>query len=130
MRTWIFNRVKAILDLDDDHVLSSGAGVSAPTGVFAVVSMGVESAWPGMPTERKPSIIPFTIWLHAGLDASMLDIDAPALDLKNELATEVAFVVGGLSVMRVKWEEIGQDAFDDHWGTNCRPVRFSMVTVH
>lgn len=130
MRIWVYNRVKAITDLDDAHVLSSGSGLSAPSGVFAVVSMGVETAFPGMPSERKPSIIPFTIWLHAGLDASMLDIDDPALALKNELATEVGFMVGGLSVMRVKWEEIGQDAFDDHWGTNCRPVRFSMTTVH
>jgi hypothetical protein len=130
MRTWIFNRVKAITSLDDDHVISSGHGGSTPSGVFAVVSMGVESAWPGLPSERKPSIIPFTIWLHAGTDASMLDIDDPAVLLKNELATEDGFKVGNLSVYRVKWEETGQDAYDDHWGTNCRPVRFSMVTVH
>lgn len=130
MRTWVFNRVKAITSLDDDHVLSSGSGLSTPTGVFAVISMGVESAFPSMPSERKPSIIPFTIWLHAGLDASMLDIDDPAVLLKNGLATEDGFKVGNLSVYRVKWEETGQDAFDDHWGTNCRPVRFSMVTVH
>src|SRR5690349_13364838 len=121
MRTWIFNRVKDILGLDDDHVISSGAGGSAPDGVFAVVSMGVEAAFPGMPTERKPSIIPWTVWLHAGLDASMLDIDDPAILLKNELPTEDGFKIGNLSVLRLKWEETGQDAFDDHWGTNCRP---------
>lgn len=130
MRTWIFNRVKAILDLGDDNVISSGAGGSSPIGVFAVVNMGVESAWPGMPVTRRPSIIPFTVWLHAGLDSSMIDIDDPAVLLKNALPTEDSFMVGGLSVMNVRWAETGQDAFDDHWGTNCRPVRFTMVTVH
>jgi hypothetical protein len=71
--------------------------------------------------------VPFATWVH-DTPGSMLKIDDVAIALKNELPTLDGAVIGGLSRYALTWEETGQDAFDDHFGTNTRPVRFRAMT--
>lgn len=123
MRTWLYNRIDALLAM---RVFSSGSGDDPSMRPFAVLSMEVEQPFLGMPTEARVAGIPFTVWLHDS-PGSMLAVDDAAVALKNGLPTVDGAVVGGLSVLGVKWESTGADAADDHYGTNTRPVRFSMT---
>lgn len=133
MRTWVYNQVVNMDDLDDafkasGHVISSGAADS-PLAPFLVVSMGVEQPFLGMPRSAQVQEIPFTIWVH-DTPGSMMRIDDACIALKNNLPADVSFMVGGMSVFGVRWDLTGEDSYDDHFKTNCRPVRFSMPTRH
>lgn len=133
MRTWIFNRIRNLSGIpnafgvgNDMRVISSGAADN-PDSPFMIVSMGVEAPPLGATAEMRVQSIPFTVWVH-DVPGSMLQIDEAAVALKNGLPTEDGVVAGGMSVYNVKWEDTGQDAYDDHYHTNTRPVRFSMMT--
>lgn len=131
MRTWIYNRIKAISGLPAglaDKIISSGSAEN-PAPPFILVSMGVEQKPLGMPAESRTQSIPFTVWVH-DKPGSMLQIDDVAKLLKDNLPTLDGAVVGSMSIYQLVWEETGQDAYDDHFGTNARPVRFSMMTKH
>lgn len=128
MRTWLYNRIKAIDALPQgfkDRLISSG-DADNPSAPFAIVQMGVEQPVLGMPTSAGAMTIPFTVWLHDE-PGSMLSIDDGAVALKDGLPVPNGAVVGGLSLYEVKWVGTGEDAFDDHYGTNTRPVRFEMT---
>lgn len=129
MRTWIYNRIKAIATLPGgmkDRIISSGSADN-PTPPFIVVSMGVEQPVPGMPTSSRTQTIPFTVWVHDA-PGSMLNIDDAAVQLKNVLPTADGAQAGGMSVFECKWTDTGEDAYDDHYNTNTRPVRFVLTT--
>lgn len=133
MRTWLYNRVQDLLGIpasfgaaNSRRVISSGAA-DTPAFPFIVIQMGVEQNIPGMPAETKVQTIPFTVWLHDE-PGSMLLIDEAATALKDNLPVPAGAVVGSMSVYEVRWVETGQDAYDDHWRSNCRPVRFVMTT--
>jgi hypothetical protein len=131
MRTWLYNRITAIDALDAEYkaagkVIASGAADS-PQAPFLVAAMNVEQPFLGMPPSMRANQIPFTIWVH-DTPGSMLRIDAACIALKNNIPTQDAFMVGSMSVFEIRWSETGEDAYDDHFKTNCRPVRFSMVT--
>lgn len=128
MRAWIVNRIKA-LPLPGTMATRVYTNITSPTKPFILVTMGIESTVLGMPVEARVQTIPFTVWIH-DVPGSYVNIDDSALVLKNQLPTEQNFVIGGLSVYRIAWEETGQDAFDDHFGTNTRPVRFTAMTKH
>jgi hypothetical protein len=123
MRTWVYNRVKAILD--DWNVISSGSTAN-PDRPFAVVSMEVEVPFLGMPASARVQEIPVAVWLH-DKPGSMLKIDDGSIALKNELPTADGVVIGGLSVMDLRWSGTGADAHDDFYNTSSRPVRFTIV---
>jgi hypothetical protein len=89
--------------------------------------MGIEQPPLGMPMEARAQSIPFTVWVHDE-PGSMLNIDDAAVALKDNLPIADGAVVGGMSVYEVRWSETGEDSYDDHYKTNCRPVRFSMMT--
>lgn len=130
MRTWIYNRIKAIAGLPTgvaDRIISSGAANTPQQYPFLIVSMGVEQPPLGMPQSMRAQSIPFTVWVH-DTPGSMLAIDDIAVALKNNLPTEDGAVVGGMSVYEVRWTDTGEDTYDDHFNTNTRPVRFSMMT--
>lgn len=127
MRTWLYNRVRGILGMNT-RVISSGAADN-PGPPFIVIGMGVEQADLQLPPESKAQSVPFTIWVH-DTPGSMLYIDDTALALKNGIPSLDGFKIGGLSVLEVRWIDTGQDGFDDHWKTNCRPVRFTARTAH
>lgn len=130
MRAWIFNRIKALNNKPASaNALTyySSAGASSPVGPFVLISMGTEVPPLGLPAESRTQLVPFTVWVHDSGE-SMLRIDEIAQWLKAELPTEVGFKVGNLSVYNIKWESTGDDAYDDHFRTNTRPVRFSMMT--
>lgn len=129
MRTWLYNRIKAVTGLPTgmaDRIISSGAA-SNPSAPFMIVQMGSEDPPLGSTAEERTQQIPFTVWVH-DVPGSMLTIDDVAVLLKNQLPFEDSVVVGGMTVYRLKWEMTGEDAYDDHFGTNTRPVRFSMMT--
>lgn len=131
MRTWLHNRLTGMTELPEEFrqagkIISSGAADN-PQPPFLVTSMNVEQPWFGMPRSVGAGTIPFTIWVH-DTPGSMLLIDDGAYALKHYLPTEDGFMIGQLSVYQLKWDEIGEDSYDDHFNTNCRPVRFSMVT--
>lgn len=133
MRTWLYNRLTNMPELPAPYraagkVISSGAA-NAPAAPFIVATIGVEQPFPGMPREARAQEIPFTLWLH-DTPGSMLQIDDGAVALQKNLPTEDGFMIGTMSVMGIRWTETGEDAYDDHFKTNCRPVRFSMVTAH
>jgi hypothetical protein len=131
MRVWIYNRVKALPTVAEkigERIISSGSGDN-PEPPFIVINMGVEQAVPGMPPSSKTSQVPFNVQVHDA-PGSMLDIDEVALAVKNGVPTLDSLKIGGLSVMEIKWTDTGQDGFDDHWGTNFRPVRFIATTAH
>jgi hypothetical protein len=133
MRAWIYNRIKGIGAMPAAfgagaamRVISSGSADN-PVKPFMVVQMGVEDPPVNSSAEERTQNIPFTVWVHDA-PGSMLNIDDAAVALKNGLPTVDGAVVGGMSVYRVKWEATGEDAYDDHYHTNTRPVRFSMMT--
>lgn len=133
MRTWLYNRIKGLGDMPDAfgvgssmRVFSSGSA-DQPHKPFLLVVMMVEQSFPDMPREAGVQNIPFRVEVHDD-PGSMLDIDDAALVLKNGLPTPAGVVVGGMSVYEVRWLEIGEDGYDDHYATNVRPVRFNMVT--
>lgn len=124
MRTWIYNRVVAILGSMD--VYSSSAADNPLGRPFAMIAMEVETPFLGMPTSAKVQEIPFAVWLH-DKPGSMLAIDAAAIALKALLPTADGAVVGGLSLFEVRWAGTGADAHDDFYNTSSRPVRFTIV---
>lgn len=129
MRTWVYNRIKAITGLPAgiiDRIISSGSGDN-PASPFMVVQMGTEDTPLGATAEERTQQVPFTVWVH-DKPGSMVQIDDVCVLLKNNLPTEDGIKVGNMSVYRLKWESTGEDAYDDHFGTNTRPVRFSMMT--
>lgn len=129
MRTWLYNRIKAIVSLASpfkDDLISSGSADN-PVAPFLIVSMGTERTPLGMTFSSRTQEIPFTIWVH-DTPGSMLAIDDASVALKNGIPTPDGFMVGGMSVYNVEWVETGADSYDDHFKTNCRPVRFRMMT--
>lgn len=129
MRTWLYNRIKAIGGFPagmGTRVSSAGAAEN-PIKPFMRVAMGVEQPPLGASPEERTQNIPFTVYCHDA-PGSFLNIDDAAKLLKENLPTEDGAVVGNMSVYRIKWEETGEDGFDDHFGTIVRPVRFSMMT--
>lgn len=129
MRVHIYNRVKNIASLPaafKEDVVSSGAADN-PEAPFLIVSMGVERSPFGLPSYVGAQEVPFTIWVH-DKPGSMVAIDDAAVALKVGLPTRDGFMLGGLSVYEIKWVETGDDSYDDHFGTNCRPVRFLAMT--
>ena len=132
MRTWLYNLLTNMGALPAPYrlpgkIISSGAA-DGPGAPFIVASLGVEQPFPGMPRESKTQEIPFTLWVH-DVPGSMVQIDDAAIALKNNIPTRDGFKIGNMSVLEVRWTETGEDAFDDHFKTNCRPVRFAMVTA-
>jgi hypothetical protein len=133
MRTWIYNRIKAAIEAAagmpanlKDRIISSGSADN-PTPPFIVVSMGVEQPPLGMPASSRTQQIPFTAWVH-DKPGSMVAIDDIAKTLKDALPTDSGAVVGNMSVLGCIWTDTGEDAFDDHYNTNTRPVRFMLTT--
>ena len=132
MRAWVYNRVLNLgwptswANVGGKRVISSGSA-DQPKKPFLLVSMGVEQPPLGMPASSKTQSIPFTVWVHDE-PGSMVRIDDMAMLVKAELPTNVPFKIGNLSVYEVRWVETGDDAYDDHFMTNARPVRFSAMT--
>ena len=129
MRTWLYNKIKAIpavIDKVGTRVISSGSADN-PTAPFIVVSMGTEQPALGMPASSRTQTIPVTVWVH-DRPGSMLAIDEVAVALKNALPVPDGAVVGSMTVYECRWTDTGEDAFDDHYSTNCRPVRFTLTT--
>jgi len=133
MRTWLYNRIKAAIEaaggMPDglkDRIVSSGSADN-PTPPFIVLSMGVEQPPLGMPASSRTQQIPFTCWIH-DKPGSMINIDNIGVALKDALPTDLGAVVGNMSVLGLKWTDTGEDAFDDHYNTNTRPVRFELTT--
>lgn len=128
MRVWIYNRIKslALPAGMGDRVLSSGSDQDNPIKPFLIVSMGIEQKPLGTTAEMRVVRLPFTVWVHDE-PGSMLHIDDGARVLETGLPTPDGQRVGNASFYNIEWEETGADAFDDHFGTNTRPVRFVMV---
>jgi hypothetical protein len=129
MRAWLYNRIKEI-DLPRDmeaRIISSGAADN-PAVPFLVVSMGVEQQVMGAPTAMGVFETPFDVWVH-DRPGSMLDIDEACRLLKDTLPTLAGAQAGSVSVMEIKWEEMGPDQADDHYNTMTRRASFRM-TLH
>lgn len=129
MRTWLYNRISNLAGLADEfknNVMSSGSADN-PSKPFLMITMGTEAPPLGLPRSARAQDVPFTIWVHDA-PGSMVKIDEACVALKDGLPTEDGFMVGAMSVYGVKWEGTGDDSYDDHFGTNSRPVRFSMMT--
>jgi hypothetical protein len=131
MRTWLYNRIKGITALPagfkaDNKIIMSGSADN-PAPPFAIIQMGVEQGVLGMPDSARTQEIPFTVWLH-DKPGSFLNIDNAAVALKDGLPTPLGAVVGAMSVFECKWEVTGEDAYDDHYSTSTRPVRFKLTT--
>lgn len=130
MRAWLFNR---ITNLPNKPVslaaltIYGSAGADQPAKPFLMIQMGVEQAPLGMPAESRTQEIPFTVWVH-DTGASMLRIDDACVWLKNNLPMDIGVKVGSMSVYEIKWQDTGQDGYDDFFKTNTRPVRFTMMT--
>lgn len=130
MRTWLYNRISNLAGLDDaykNNVYSTGSADNPGSGKFLMINMGTEAPPLGLPRSARAQDVPFTVWVHDE-PGSMVAIDDACVALKDGVPTEDGFMVGAMSVYGVKWEGTGDDSFDDHFGTNCRPVRFSMMT--
>lgn len=131
MRTLLYNRIKAITLPDTfgipPRIISSGNDLDNPVKPFLLLSMDIEERPLGTTAEMRVSRVPFTVWVHDE-PGSMLDIDSAAFALKNNLPTPDGEKVGDMSHYGIEWEDIGQDAFDDHFKTNTRPVHFVMRT--
>lgn len=133
MRTWIYNRIKAIVGIPTSfgvgsamRVISSGSA-DQPVKPFLLVQFGVEQPPLGASAEERTQAVPFTVWVH-DKPGSMVNIDDAARALKNGIPIAVGVVIGGLSIYEVRWVETGEDTYDDHFMTNTRPVRFSAMT--
>ncbi len=127
MRTWLYNKIKALVFPSGmgDKITSSGS-TDNPAPPFLVVQMGTEQPVLGMPASSRTMTVPFTVWAHDA-PGSMLNIDAACVALKNGLPSADGAVIGGMSSFGITWDGTGEDAFDDHYSTNCRPVRFTMT---
>jgi hypothetical protein len=127
MRSWIFNRIKA-LDLPAgmaERIISSGSADN-PLKPFIVLSMGIEEPFPGMPASTGAMWVPFDVWVH-DRPGSMVNIDDAARMIKDALPVPLGAVVGGVSVYECQWTGTGQDAYDDHYNTNTRDVSFRIT---
>jgi hypothetical protein len=127
MRTWIYNRANGLLQPLGWVLFGAGAADNPASRPFAVLAMDPELPTLGMPVEMRTQSIPFTIWLHDA-PGSMLKIDDAAIALKVGMPTNAGALVGGMSVYECRWEMTGNDAYDDHYNTSSRPVRFSLIT--
>lgn len=127
MRVWLYNRIKALVLPNGmaARIIASGSADN-PARPFITIQMGNEEPFPGMPRSSGAMQIPFTAWIHDA-PGSMLDIDEAARALKDGLPTPLGAAVGGMSVYECNWDATGEDAYDDHYGTNTRPVRFTIV---
>lgn len=128
MRTWLYNRILPTLAGTgfEDRLFSSGnADERIPP--FAVLAMMVEQPFLGMPPGARATNVPFAVNLHTQAGESMVDVDAAAFAVRDGIVTEDAVKVGNISVMNLRWTDIGQDGYDDHWKTDFRPVRFNLV---
>jgi hypothetical protein len=129
MRSWLYNRIKAISLVADkvgDRVISSGSADN-PETPFIVITMGVEDRPLEMPSTSKTQRIPFTASIH-DTPGSMLPVDDLAIALKDGVPVSASLMIGNMSLISLEWTSTGQDGYDDHWGTNFRPVRFLAVT--
>ena len=126
MRTWLYNRIKGLAGMPAGIAVISSGAADNPVAPFVIVQMGVEEPPLGAIAEERTQQIPFTVWVH-DRPGSMISIDDICVALKDGLPVE-GIVVGNMSIYRLKWESTGQDAYDDHYKTNTRPVRFSMMT--
>jgi hypothetical protein len=131
MRTYVYNRIMGLalpsVFGSPARVISSGSSEDNPLKPFLIVQFDIEVKPLGMPASARTSRVPFTVWVHDE-PGTMLNIDEAAFILKNDLPTLDGAKVGNMSHYGIEWEEIGQDAFDDHFKTNTRPVRFWMMT--
>lgn len=109
------------------RIISSGSDLDNPLKPFMILQMDIEEKPLGATAEMSVSRLPFTVWVHDE-PGSMVAIDDAAFALKHNLPTLDGAVVGNMSHYGIEWEDIGQDAFDDHFKTNTRPVRFVMRT--
>ncbi len=132
MRAWVVNRIKAMTTLPagfKDRVLAPGA-VENPLKPFTLINMNSEQPVFGLPAEARAQSVPFTVWLHDE-PGSMVDIDNASIIIKDALPAKIeeeGFKIGNLSVYEVRWTGTGDDGYDDHFGTTCRPVRFVAMT--
>lgn len=129
MRSWIYNRVRAIALPDSfgnpPRVISASAADN-PDKPFLLIAMGVESRFLGSTKSMRVQSIPFTVYVH-DIPGSFLNIDNASKALKDNLPIDGA-VVGNMSIFELVWTDTGEDGYDDHYSTNVRPVRFNMVT--
>ncbi len=133
MRTWVYNRIKGLPGIPNEYgvgaamrVISSGAA-SSPEKPFLLVQFGVEQPPLEATAEMRVAWIPFTVWVH-DKPGSMIHIDDAAVALKKGLPTPDGQKVGNMSLYELRWVETGEDTYDDHFMTNTRPVRFTMMT--
>lgn len=127
MRAWIVNRLKGLVDLQPivgSRVYTDVAEAAEP---FIVVRMGVEIAEARLPAEARAQLVPFNVWVH-DKPGSYVRIDDIVQIIKRDLPTEDGFMIGNFSVFRIKWEDTGNDGFDDHFGTNARRMGFTAMT--
>jgi hypothetical protein len=128
MRSWLYNRVlPTLVGTEFAGRLFQSGNADDRIAPFAVLRMMVEQPFLGMPPSTKSGNVPFAVNLHTPAGESMVDVDAAAFAVRDGIATEDSVVVGNLTVLNLRWTDIGEDAYDDHWGTDYRPVRFNMV---
>lgn len=108
------------------RVITSG-NANNPTSPFIIVQMGVEQTPLGMPAESRTQEIPVNIWVH-DKPGSMVAIDEACVALKDNMPYHDGIKVGGLSILDFWWEDTGEDAYDDHYGTSTRRVTFRAMT--
>jgi hypothetical protein len=126
----LYNRIKAVSGLAalvGDRIISTNSNTTPASKPFLIVQMGVEQAPLGTVPEMRAQEVPFTVWVH-DTPGSMVKIDDICVLLKNNVPTEDGARVGSMSVYNVRWEATGDDAYDDHYSTATRPVRFTMMT--
>lgn len=128
MRTWLYNRVlPALVGTEFEARLFASGNADERIAPFAVLAMMVEQPVLGMPYEAGATNVPFAVNLHTTAGESMVDVDSAAFAIRSAICTEDNVVVGNITVMNLRWTDIGQDGYDDHWKTDVRPVRFNMV---
>lgn len=131
MRTWVWNVAKATPGLPagitESKIMSSGSADN-PVAPFVLISMGVEQQVLGMPASAKTSEVPFDLWVHDRPGSMVNNIDKACFAFKDYLPTLVGVRVGNLVVLEIRWEEIGPDQKDDHFGTMTRRCSFRAFT--
>jgi hypothetical protein len=130
MRAWLYNRINGLANRPASWVgkdIYSSAASDQPQEPFMIISLNTEQPPPSMPASTRTQAIPFTVWVH-DRGSSMLRIDDACVWLKNNLPFEDGITVGNMSIYNLVWELTGDDAYDDHFNTNTRPVRFTMMT--
>lgn len=128
MRQWLYNRILAITGMSaliGDRILSSGAAGN-PVKPFIVLQMDPERTPLGMTRKARVQEVHIIVWAH-DLPGSMAKVDEVCRLAKDNLPAE-GIKIGNLSLYELWWDETGADAFDDHYGTNCRPVMFTAMT--